>query len=85
MERLTYRDSDGRALLTNKGMKTYCSTQATADVLCRYEEIIDADKPEFVRCKDCEHNIGGRCDNLDLWVGIDPEWFCADGRKKGTK
>ena len=40
MERLTYRDSDGRALLTNKGMKIYCSTQATADVLCKYEEII---------------------------------------------
>lgn len=40
MERLTYRDSDGRALFTNKGMKIYCSTQATADVLCKYEEQI---------------------------------------------
>lgn len=40
MERLTYRDSDGRALLNNKGMKIYCSTQATADVLCKYEEQI---------------------------------------------
>ena len=45
MERLTYRDSDGRALLTNKGMKIYCSTQATADILCKYEEILNADQP----------------------------------------
>ena len=44
MDRLTYRDSNGRALLTNKGMKTYCSTQATADVLCKYEELLNADK-----------------------------------------
>lgn len=46
MERLTYRDSNGRALLTNKGMKIYCSTQATADILCKYEELLNADKPE---------------------------------------
>ena len=37
---------------------------------------------ELVRCKDCENNIGGRCKNLDLWVETDPEWFCADGKRK---
>lgn len=37
-KRLTYKDKDGRARLTNYGMKMYCSTQATADILNDYEE-----------------------------------------------
>lgn len=41
MERLTYRNTEGRALLTHYGMKMYCSTQATADILCKYEEMIE--------------------------------------------
>ena len=47
-----------------------------------YDSSIDGERTELVRCKDCKNNIGGRCDNLDLWVETDPEWFCADGRKK---
>lgn len=50
-----------------------------------YDSSIDGERIEIVRCKYCENNIGGRCDNLDLWVENDPEWFCGDGRKKGTK
>ena len=37
---------------------------------------------ELIRCKDCKHNDGARCDNLDLWVEDNPEWFCADGERK---
>ena len=47
MERLTFRDSDGRALLTDYGMRIYCSTQAMADILCKYEEAFDAEKPDY--------------------------------------
>lgn len=58
MKRLTYRNADGRALLTNYGMKIYCSTQATADILCKYEEILTADAPEqydgTYYCHDCK-------------------------------
>lgn len=38
MERLTYRDDNGRALLTHFGKQMYCSTQATADCVCMLEE-----------------------------------------------
>lgn len=49
LERLTYRDSDGRALLTSKGMKIYCSTQATADILCKYEELLNMDLKDSLK------------------------------------
>lgn len=38
MERLTYREPDGRARLTLFGNQIYCSTQATADYICLMEE-----------------------------------------------
>lgn len=42
MERLTLRDDDGRALLTPYGLRIYCSTQATADCICKLEEEMNA-------------------------------------------
>ena len=42
MERLTLRDDDGRALLTPYGLRIYCSTQATADCICKLEEELNA-------------------------------------------
>jgi len=41
MERLTYRDNNGRALLTLFGKQVYCSTQATADYVCKLEERLE--------------------------------------------
>lgn len=41
MERLTYRDDNGRALLTHFGQQMYCSTQATADCVCMLEERLE--------------------------------------------
>ena len=41
MERLTYRDNSGRALLTHFGKQMYCSTQATADCVCKLEECLE--------------------------------------------
>ena len=41
MERLTYRDDNGRALLTHFGKQMYCSTQATADCVCMLEERLE--------------------------------------------
>ena len=45
MERLTLRDDDGRALLTPYGLRIYCSTQATADCICKLEEALQAQEP----------------------------------------
>lgn len=38
MDRLTYREEDGRVRLTKYGMQMYCSTQATADCFAKLEE-----------------------------------------------
>lgn len=48
MERLTYRDEDGRAHLTLYGKQMYCSTQATADCFCAIEERLEP-KPPIVK------------------------------------
>ena len=48
IERTTYRDSDGRAKLTSYGAKAYCSTQATADILCMYEEMLKEKEVEEI-------------------------------------
>lgn len=44
MDRLTYRDADGRAKLTLFGKQMYCSTQATADCFAKLEESLAAYK-----------------------------------------
>lgn len=41
MERMTYRDETGRARLTLFGKQMYCSTQATADCICKLEEALE--------------------------------------------
>ena len=48
MDRLTYRDDDGRALLTRYGMRMYCSMQATADCFAKLEESI----PRWISVKE---------------------------------
>lgn len=45
VKRLTYCDHEGRARFTNHGMHIYCSSQATADVLYKYEERIEKQLP----------------------------------------
>lgn len=42
MKRLTYREEDGRALLTPYGATVYCSMQATADCFAKLEEKLAA-------------------------------------------
>ena len=41
MKRLTYRDENNRARLTVQGKRIYCSTQATADTIAKYEELLE--------------------------------------------
>ncbi len=48
VERLTLRDDDGRALLTPYGLRIYCSTQATADCICKLEEALQAQEPRVM-------------------------------------
>jgi len=40
------------------------------------------EQPQIVRCKDCKHNDGARCENFDIWVENDMEWFCAEGERR---
>ena len=41
MERITYRQEDGRVRFTTAGSRMYCSTQVTADTIARYEELLE--------------------------------------------
>ena len=54
-----------------------CTDRMKKDALAMLNE-----QPQIVRCKDCKHNDGARCENLDLWVEHDMDWFCADGEKR---
>lgn len=52
MDRLTYRDDTGRAVLTRYGMRMYCSTQATADCFAHLEEIVERTMPKWISVKE---------------------------------
>lgn len=41
MKRITYRQLDGRTRFTADGNRMYCSTQATADKIAKYEELLE--------------------------------------------
>lgn len=41
MKRITYRNTEHRALFTVPGSHIYCSTQATADTIAKYEELLE--------------------------------------------
>ena len=42
MKRITFRTDDNRAKFTVTGNKIYCSTQATADIIAKYEEMLES-------------------------------------------
>lgn len=52
MDRLTYRDDEGRARLTEYGRQMYCSTQATADCFAELEEIVERTMPKWISVKE---------------------------------
>lgn len=39
--------------------------------------------PEVVRCKDCKHYHNGLCWNVMRRHGLEDDFFCADGERKG--
>lgn len=48
MKRLTFRyGDDNRVRFTRSGKKVYCSTQATADIIAKYEELLQSLGFEF--------------------------------------
>lgn len=74
MEQLTLRDDDGRALFTPYGLRIYCSTQATADCICKLEEALKAQEPRVLTLEELrqlEHT-----DHI-IWIEAngDPESF----------
>ena len=75
MERLTLRDDDGRAIFTPYGLQIYCSTQATADCICKLEEALQAHEPvqpqekregdyKNLYCGACGHGVVGYVGHL---------------------
>lgn len=56
MEQLTLRDDDGRALFTPYGVRIYCSTQATADCICKLEEALKAHEPRVLTLEELEED-----------------------------
>lgn len=42
MKRITFRSGDNRAKFTVGGNRIYCSTQATADLIAEYEELLES-------------------------------------------
>lgn len=54
MDRLTYREEDGRVRLTKYGMQMYCSTQATADCFAKLEERLAAYEDTWKEPEECK-------------------------------
>lgn len=82
MDRLTYRDDDGRARLTKYGVKMYCSTQAVADCFAELEESI----PRWISVKErlpekipakylCYCKDGYLVGTYTNWGWMFPGWF----------
>lgn len=65
MERLTYRDNNGMAVLTLFGKQIYCSTQATADCFCKFEEHFE---PKLAKIIEITDSDGGKT----KW------WYCPE-------
>ena len=42
MKRITFRDDNNRAKFTVAGNRIYCSTQAAADLIATYEEMLES-------------------------------------------
>lgn len=64
MERLTKRDVEGRALLTDYGKQVYCSTQATADCVAKLEEKLATYEDTGLEPEEISNIIKG-CSGID--------------------
>ena len=67
MERLTYRDNNGRALLTNFGKQMYCSSQATADCVCKLEESLE-DAISMLKAQETTVPLEPLCRYLEVYA-----------------
>lgn len=84
MDRLTYRDDEGRARLTEYGRQMYCSTQATADCFAELEEIVERTMPKWISVKErlpedrhsvlvyCPYN---KCIYTAYYEDFNDEWY----------
>jgi len=65
---------------------------ASQDIASALSGIPAADVVEVVRCRECKHYHGakdsfGWCENIEspAWDrGVDSDWFCADGKRRGN-
>ena len=65
MERLTLRDDDGRAIFTPYGLQIYCSTQATADCICKLEEALKAQVPRVLALDEIHRGMAVWLEDVD--------------------
>ena len=70
---MTYRDETGRARLTLFGKQIYCSTQATADCICKLEEALQAHEPRVMTLEEMRFKREV------------PVWFESHGTFRGRK
>lgn len=71
-------------------MKLDGDEAAIAGMKCEIERMVIAayDAVPVVRCKDCKHTLKGNngalvCCLTKMVGTTDPNWFCADGERKG--
>lgn len=74
MERLTYRDSDYRALLTVYGKQMYCSQQAITDCIAELEESLVACEEENKRLKHTASSLRSKIRKLESDASWDEDY-----------
>ena len=90
MEKLTYRDKDGRARLTNYGAQMYCSTQATADCFAKLEEELSDYKeiglePEIIKnCILTQKLIDSGCTPVGIGIPLKHLFELAEAESNGN-
>ena len=60
------------------------------DYVAAFDKAVEIlNQPEIVRCKDCKYFPSAPQYEPSCWKhrrrGDDPDWFCADGERRGSK
>ena len=80
-------DADAAKLTANNYAMFRCQLGGLVDVVEFLNDMPTADAVEVVRCKDCIHSyddLCGLCCTCGPYVDcvVQPEFYCADGKRK---
>ena len=60
--------------------------EAVVEELCRKHTEEIASMPDIVRCKECKHNLGGRClEFADDNLRVNADGFCSYGERSDNE